>query len=212
MSETKHGKSWVLSIPRLTLAALEHSALEVAPNLLGCILVSCSATDGQITAGMITETEAYGGPNDEASHGYRGKTVRNSSFFLPRGHFYVYRSYGIHHCVNITTGDVLLKKHAEGVLIRALFPVEGIDTMRRRRGKDHTFPISKLTAGPGMVTQALCISIEHDGLPLKNATSLWITQPIRVFIKDAITITPRIGITKSQELNWRFRLQATSTN
>jgi DNA-3-methyladenine glycosylase len=164
---------------------------------------------------MITETEAYGGPNDEASHGFRGKTLRNRSFFLPYGHFYVYRSYGIHYCVNITTGHDdggAPKTYAEGVLVRALLPLDGIKTMRRRRGKDQTFPASKLTAGPGMVTQALGISIEQDGLPLKNATNVWVTQPIKVFIKDDISITTRIGITKSKELNWRFRLKDMSSN
>jgi DNA-3-methyladenine glycosylase len=141
---------------------------------------------------VISEVEAYA-PDDPASHSFRGETSRNTSMFGPAGTLYVYRSYGIHWCANVVTGD---RGDGAAVLIRAGVPVQGIPTMVARRGRgDH------LADGPGKLCQALGISGEHDGLVLDGH------GPIRLEPGDrsvAFTATPRIGITRAVELPWRF--------
>jgi DNA-3-methyladenine glycosylase len=160
---------------------------EVAPDLIGATLL----VDG--VGGRIVEVEAYD-QEDPASHGYRGRTPRTASMFGPAGHAYVYRSYGIHWCLNLVCGDVGV---AEAALIRALEPTAGLDEQRRRRGTDD---LRALCSGPGKLCQALGITREHDGLPLDR-------PPFRlVERKDApeIVTAPRIGITRATELSWRY--------
>ncbi|MBC9031969.1 DNA-3-methyladenine glycosylase [Sphingomonas sp. JC676] len=142
--------------------------------------------------GMIVETEAYDS-NDPASHCFRGRTARNASMFGPPGHAYVYRSYGIHWCLNFvcTTGS--------GVLIRALEPVAGLDRMIERRG---VADVRRLCAGPGRLCQALGIDIGLDGRSLDEppfALSPAERTPM-------ISAGPRIGISKGVETPWRFCL------
>jgi DNA-3-methyladenine glycosylase len=163
------------------------SVHEVAPDLIGVTLL----VDG--VGGRIVEVEAYDG-EDPASHGYRGRTQRNASMFGPPGHAYVYRSYGIHWCLNLVCG-------AEGVpeaaLIRALEPTAGVEKQRRRRGVDAT---RALCSGPGKLCQALAITREHDGLALDRA-------PFRLQERGEapkIATAPRIGITRATELSWRY--------
>jgi DNA-3-methyladenine glycosylase len=169
---------------------LARPVLEVAPELIGAELY----VDG--IGGRIVEVEAYH-HEDPASHGYLGRrTPRNAAMFLPGGHAYVYRSYGIHWCLNAVTGP---EDVAEAVLIRALEPIAGLDAMRERRGLDDP---RQLCSGPGKLCQALRITRVHDGLPLEE-------PPFELRPRAAepeIVTGPRIGISRGQELPWRFAL------
>jgi len=165
------------------------SVHEVAPDLIGVTLL----VDG--VGGKIVEVEAYD-HEDPASHGYRGRTQRNASMFGPPGHAYVYRSYGIHWCLNLVCGE---DGTPEAVLVRALQPTEEIDVQRGRRGVDD---IRALCSGPGKLCQALAITREHDGLALD-------APPFRLEDRDAvpeILTGPRIGISQATEVSWRYAL------
>jgi DNA-3-methyladenine glycosylase len=166
------------------------SVHEVAPDLIGATLL----VDG--VGGPIVEVEAYD-QEDPASHSFRGQTARNAVMFGAPGHAYVYRSYGIHWCLNFTC-DV--EGRAEAVLIRALRPEHGIDVMRARRGVEAE---RALASGPGKLAQALGISGEHDGLPL-DAPPFELRARVEM---PAIATGPRIGITKATELSWRYGLK-----
>jgi DNA-3-methyladenine glycosylase len=173
----------------LTPESFEGDVVAIARELIGATLL----VDG--VGGAIVETEAYD-REDPASHSFSGPTPRNAAMFGPAGHAYVYRSYGIHWCLNFVCGP---KGHGSAVLVRALQPAFGIDTMRRRRGLEDE---RLLCAGPGRLCQALGISREHDGLAL-DAPPFRIeerTEPAR------IVAGPRIGISKGLEAPWRFGL------
>jgi DNA-3-methyladenine glycosylase len=168
------------------------SVHEVAPDLIGVTLL----VDG--VGGRIVEVEAYD-QEDPASHGYRGRTARNESMFGPPGHAYVYRSYGIHWCLNLVCGEAGVP---EAALIRALEPTAGIHEQQLRRGTDD---LRALCSGPGKLCQALGIAREHDGLALDR-------PPFRLREREdvpEITTAPRIGITRAAELSWRY-LEANS--
>jgi DNA-3-methyladenine glycosylase len=165
------------------------SVHEVAPDLIGVTLL----VDG--LGGRIVEVEAYD-QEDPASHGYRGRTARNEAMFGPPGHAYVYRSYGIHWCLNLVCGE---EGVAEAVLVRALEPTSGLEEQRRRRGVED---LRALCSGPGKLCQALGITGEHDGLPLDAAPFL--LEP-RDEAPEIVT-GPRIGITRATELSWRYAL------
>jgi DNA-3-methyladenine glycosylase len=161
----------------------------VAPDLVGVTFLC----DG--VGGVIVEVEAYD-HEDPAAHGYRGRTARNASMFGPPGHAYVYRSYGVHWCVNFVCEE---EGSASAVLIRALEPTHGIDVMRQRREVDD---VRALCSGPGKLTRALGIAGEHDGLPLDR-------PPFELLPRDSepnIAVGPRIGITKAVEQPWRYGL------
>jgi DNA-3-methyladenine glycosylase len=163
------------------------SVHEVAPDLIGVTLL----VDG--VGGRIVEVEAYD-QEDPASHGYRGRTARNEAMFGPPGHAYVYRSYGIHWCLNLVCGE---EGMPEAALIRALEPTAGIDRQRRRRG---VVDLRALCSGPGKLCQALAITRDHDGVPLDRA-------PFRLDERGEvpeILTAPRIGITRATELSWRY--------
>jgi DNA-3-methyladenine glycosylase len=160
---------------------------EVAPKLIGVTLLF----DG--VGGRIVEVEAYD-QEDPASHGYGGRTQRNASMFGPPGHAYVYRSYGIHWCLNLVCDG---EGVASAVLVRALEPTHGLDTMRARRGLQDP---RLLCSGPGRLCQAVGITREHDGLPLDR-------PPFQLRAPDGeveIVAGPRIGITRAAELPWRY--------
>jgi DNA-3-methyladenine glycosylase len=165
------------------------SVHEIAPELIGATLL----VDG--IGGRIVEVEAYD-REDPASHGYRGRTQRNASMFGPPGHAYVYRSYGIHWCLNLVCEDVEVPS---AVLVRALEPTHGLDEMRRRRGLDDP---RALASGPGRLCQALGITREHDGLPLDAPP--FDLRPRREAVE--VVVGPRIGITKAVERPWRYGL------
>jgi DNA-3-methyladenine glycosylase len=163
------------------------SVHEVAPDLIGATLL----VDG--VGGRIVELEAYD-QEDPASHAYRGRTARNAAMFGPPGHAYVYRSYGIHWCLNLVCGG---EGMPEAVLIRALEPTRGVDLQQSRRGVED---VRALCSGPGKLCQALGITREHDGLALDVPP---FRLEARVEIPDIVT-GPRIGITRATELSWRY--------
>jgi DNA-3-methyladenine glycosylase len=162
---------------------------EVARQLIGTTFL----VDG--VGGIIVETEAYD-RTDPASHSHAGPTPRNEVMFGEPGHIYVYRSYGIHWCVNFTCRET---GHGAAVLIRALEPTHGIDTMKARR---KTGNIRLLCAGPGRLCQALAITRDFNGISL-NAASLILSPAL--FPAPVVT-GPRIGISKAIDVPWRFGL------
>jgi DNA-3-methyladenine glycosylase len=162
----------------------------VAPELIGATLLFKGA------GGMIVEVEAYH-HTDPAAHSYRGRTERNAVMFGPPGYAYVYRSYGIHWCLNFVCEAA---GSASAVLIRAMEPTHGLAVMRRRRGvKDERL----LCSGPGRLCEALGITGTHNGLALD--------QPPFILVAPAqpaeIVAGPRIGITKAVEQAWRYGLK-----
>jgi len=143
--------------------------------------------------GRIVEAEAYH-HEDPASHGYRGRTERNAAMFGPPGHAYVYRSYGIHWCLNFVCEE---EGAASAVLIRALEPSYGLDEMRSRREVEDP---RLLCSGPGKLCQALGVTREHDGLPLDRTPF-----ELRPHEDDVdIATGHRIGLTNAAELPWRY--------
>lgn len=179
--------------PRLLHPAdFEADAPEVARALIGATLL----VDG--VGGRIVETEAYD-REDPASHSHRGPTPRNQSMFGPPGHAYVYRSYGLHWCLNLVCREA---GHGAGVLIRAIEPTHGLTRMRERRGVE---TLHRLCAGPGRVGQALGITCALDGRPL-DAPPFEVWQaPSTVRVVSG----PRIGISRAVEVPWRFVLAGT---
>ena len=174
-------------LPREFFARTVH---EVAPDLIGVTLL----VDG--VGGRIVEVEAYD-QEDPASHGFRGRTPRNAVMFGEAGHAYVYRSYGVHWCLNFVCDE---PGRAEAVLIRALEPTAGLERMRERRGVE---PLRALCSGPGKLCQALAVTRAHDGAPLDE-------PPFELHERDEsprIVTGPRIGITKATELSWRYGLE-----
>jgi len=169
---------------------LRRDVHEIAPELIGARLLVAGV------GGTIVEVEAYD-HEDPAAHGYGNRrTARNASMFLPGGHAYVYRSYGIHWCLNLVCGD---EGEASAVLIRALEPTHGLERMRERRGLDD---LRLLCAGPGRLCQALGVTRDHDGLPL-DRPPFELTPRSRPV---GIVRGPRIGITKAVEQPWRYGL------
>ena len=168
-------------------AVVARSVHEVAPELLGVTLL----VDG--VGGDIVQVEAYDALVP-AAHGYRGKTARNAAMFGPPGHAYVYRSYGLHWCLNLVCEA---EGVASAVLLRALAPTHGVDEMRARRGLDDE---RVLCAGPGRLCQALGVTRTHDALPIDE-------PPFQLRERTAepqVVATTRIGITKAADRPWRY--------
>ena len=163
------------------------SVHDVAPELIGVTVL----VDG--IGGPIVEVEAYD-HEDPAAHGFRGRTPRNESMFGPAGQAYVYRSYGVHWCLNLVCEG---EGSAAAVLIRAVEPVHGLEKMRARRRLDDP---RLLCAGPGRLCQALGVTRDHDGLALDEPPFLLLaaTSP-----RDVVA-APRIGISVATERPWRF--------
>ncbi|MFC7737690.1 DNA-3-methyladenine glycosylase [Roseomonas sp. GCM10028921] len=167
----------------------ERPAPELARDLIGTTLLVGGV------GGMVVETEAYT-PEDPASHSFRGPTQRNASMFGPPGHVYVYRSYGLHWCLNLVCGAGAT---GSAVLIRAIRPVRGIEAMRERRGVQAE---KLLCSGPGRLCQALGVTSEMDGLPMDR-------EPFLLLPREAVAEVvsgPRIGISRGVEAVWRFGL------
>ena len=165
-----------------------HPAL-VARDLIGVGLL----VDG--VGGAIVETEAYH-HEDPASHAFNGPTPRNAAMFGPVGRAYVYRSYGLHWCLNLVCGE----SPGSAVLIRALAPEHGVALMQERRGLADPHA---LASGPGKLCQALAVTREHDGLSLDSPPFALIERTG----EPAIVTGPRIGLTKGVETPWRFGLR-----
>ena len=175
---------------RLTKTFFRRSVHEVAPDLIGATLLFNGV------GGRLVEVEAYH-HTDAAAHSFRGPTARNAVMFGPPGYAYVYRSYGIHWCLNLVCEP---KGSASAVLIRALEPTDGLPLMRRRQGMTD---VRLLCAGPGRVCEALGITATHNGLPLDEA-------PFALFARSGdvqVIAGPRIGITKAAEKPWRYGLK-----
>ena len=173
----------------LSTAFFDRSVHEVAPDLIGVTLL----VNG--VGGPIVEVEAYD-PSDPASHAFRGRTLRNAVMFGPPGYAYVYRSYGIHWCLNLVCEE---EGTAAAVLIRALEPVHGVERMQERR---RTAEPRLLASGPGRLCEALGVTGDHDGLPLDRPP--FELRPRTG--KPAIAAAPRIGITRAADYPWRYVL------
>ena len=175
---------------RLTRAFFRRNVLEVAPDLIGVTLL----VDG--VGGRIVEVEAYH-HTEPASHSFNGPTPRNAVMFGPPGYAYVYRSYGIHWCVNFVCEP---KGSAAAVLIRAIEPTTGLPVMRRRRGVADD---RLLCSGPGRVCEALKITRKQNGLALD-------APPFELFARSGaveVVTGPRIGLTKAVDRPWRYGLK-----
>ncbi|MFW6689587.1 DNA-3-methyladenine glycosylase [Streptomyces sp. MAR4 CNX-425] len=179
-------------------ADLAHPAEEVAPRLLGTLL-SHETPEGTVSI-AITETEAYSGSADPASHAYRGRTPRNAVMFGPPGHLYVYRSHGLHWCANVVTGTDGV---ATAVLIRAGRVIKGEDLARERRGGKAESP--RLARGPGNFCQALGITAEHNGTHLLTGGPVTLTEGEPV-PPARIRVGPRVGVSKAHDWQHRFYL------
>jgi DNA-3-methyladenine glycosylase len=173
--------------PRLRKSFFDRSVHDVAPELIGATLL----VDG--VGGIIVEVEAYH-HTEPAAHSYNGQTPRNAVMFGPPGFLYVYRSYGIHWCMNFVCEAA---GSASAVLVRALQPTQGLAAMKRRRG---TIEERQLCSGPGKVCEALGVTRKHNGLPLDKPPF-----ELRARADDFdVAIGVRIGITKAAELPWRY--------
>lgn len=169
-----------------------------APRLLGAVLVSDVGQSSVVV--KINEVEAYRGEDDPASHAFRGKTGRNGSMFERPGTLYVYRSYGVHWCANVSAGP---EGTGWAILFRGGEVIEGLATARARRGRE-----SELANGPGKLCQALGIDGSHDGVDLFDPGSALRLEPGPG--PQMVMATPRVGISKARDLPWRF-IAATST-
>jgi DNA-3-methyladenine glycosylase len=172
---------------RLRRAFFARSVHEVAPDLIGATLL----VDG--VGGLIVEVEAYH-HTEPAAHSFHGPTPRNLVMFGPPGFLYVYRSYGIHWCMNLVCEA---KGSASAVLIRALEPTHGLAAMRRRRGVSDE---RALCSGPGKLTEALGVTIAHNGLALDAPPFALYARTGKVEVVTGL----RIGITKAVDLPWRY--------
>ena len=183
-----------LTTPRLPRQFFVRDPVVLARDLLGRVLFY--KTPEGLLAGRIVETEAYTGEADPASHAFRGRTTRNAVMFGPAGHAYVYFTYGMHHCLNVTAEA---QGTAGAVLLRALEPLAGIEIMRARG--DHG-PESRLLSGPGKVGRAFGLSLVDNGRdftrgPLGLATGAPVPD-------REVAISRRIGISRAVDLPYRF--------
>jgi DNA-3-methyladenine glycosylase len=190
-------------VSRLPREFFAQNTLTVARHLLGAKLVR--TLDGQRLSGLIVECEAYIGQDDTACHASQGRTPRNEVMFGPPGYAYVYFTYGMHWMLNVITGE---QGFPAAVLVRALQPMEGIETMwtlRRKQGNPRNE--RELTNGPARLTQAMAIDKTFNGADLVMGRQLWL-EPGRAFPDETVARGPRIGIKyaaeKDQEAPWRF--------
>lgn len=184
---------------RLDRAFFSRDTLTVARALLGQRLVRL--LDGERLAGRIVEVEAYIGEEDLASHARFGRTRRNAPMYGPPGHAYVYFIYGMHYCLNVVTER---ENFPAAVLIRALEPLEGIATMRARRGR------SEMTNGPARLCQALAIDRRFDGADLCAPDALLFIEEDTAVSDEMVVAGPRIGVRgdeRARSAPWRFYLQ-----
>ena len=190
-------------MPKLTLDFYQREdVLAISRELLGKVL--CTNFHGKLTSGIIIETEAYAGITDRASHAYGGRrTKRTQIMYAPGGIAYVYLCYGIHHLFNVITN---VKGIPHAILIRAIMPKEGLETMVTRRKKE---PSATFTSGPGSLSQAMGITTQHSGISLFG-NRIWIEADGTNYNNEDIIAGSRVGIQYAGEdaANlWRFRIQ-----
>ncbi len=181
----------------------QRPTVSLAKSLLGCVLVS--ETPEGVTAGRIAEVEAYLAKNDPASHAFRGLTAGNEVMFGPPGHAYIYFTYGMHFCLNVSSAP---EGVGEGVLIRALEPLTGINLMEERRRTNNLY---NLCSGPGKLVLAMGITKQLAGHNLTKPPLYILPEKNEMvsgknFDKEVTTST-RIGISKATDLPLRFFLQ-----
>jgi DNA-3-methyladenine glycosylase len=179
---------------RLRKSFFDRDVLVVAPELIGVTFLV--GAEGKACGGLIVEVEAYH-QSEPAAHSYGGPTPRTAVMFGPAGYAYVYRSYGLHWCINFVCEG---EGTASAVLIRAIEPTQGLAAMRRRRGQVED---RRLCAGPGRLTEAMGITQAQNGAALD-------APPFELFARASepeIAIGPRIGITKAADLPWRYGLK-----
>lgn len=174
----------------------ERSSVVVARELLGKVLVK--EEDGLILAGVIVETEAYGGPEDPASHAARGRTKYNWPLWRDPGLAYVYRIYGVHFCLNVVAAEK--RGLGSAVLIRAVEPIEGLEVMMRRRRVGNP---RLLTSGPARLAEAFGIDLSFNGWDLTRGEVLYIAEGREVPDQQVVSTT-RVGISKARDKPWRF--------
>ena len=179
---------------RLARAFFRRDPREVAPELLNKVL---AADDGR--RARIVEVEAYCGPIDPAAHTYRGQTARNASMFGEAGHFYVYFTYGMHWCANVSCGEV---GEGVGVLLRAAEPLAGLDLMYAARAKARRD--RDLCSGPARLAQAFGIDRQQDGIDLVSGKSGFALLDDGVAPPPDPVSGPRIGISRAVEHPWRW--------
>jgi DNA-3-methyladenine glycosylase len=181
---------------KLNRSFYNQSTLKVAKELLGKYLVV--RKNGKLLSGKIVETEAYIGYKDPASHAYRGMTPRNRVMFGDPGHAYVYFTYGMHYCLNLVTEK---KGYPAAVLIRALEPASGIDSMKKRRKQNE---LTDLASGPAKLCQALGVDLKFNGMDLCSDI---------IFVEDRgkvikrIDSSLRIGVMEEKKKKWRFSIK-----
>lgn len=196
LAAAHHGSRASASVP-FDPNLLRGEAWRVARRLLGAQLVDVSGPVPVV--GRIVETEAYC-EGDAASHSARGITPRNRAMFGPGGRSYVYRSYGLHWCINVSCGE---PGEGAAVLLRALEPLDGLEAMRARRGLDAAQD-KQLCRGPGNLARALGIALAHNGLDLLDPAA-----PLRLLAGPPVPAaqvrrSPRVGITRAVDRLWRF--------
>ena len=175
-----------MSLPQAFFA---RPAEVVAPELIGCLLLK-RQVDGELMSGVIVETEAYC-QSEPACHGYRRRTPSNETLFGPPGNWYVYLTYGIHHCVNVVTDR---DNWANGVLLRAVALPAGPP---------------RLAAGPALLARCFGIDRSHNGLPANQKSGLWLAErspELGIITPTNLVQTARIGISQGKELAWRWYL------
>ncbi len=182
---------------RLGRRFYERNTLEVAPQLLGKLLVR--RVDGWELVGRIVEVEAYRGRDDPASHASRGMTPRNQVMFREGGLAYVYFTYGNHYLFNVTTEP---RGRPGAVLVRALEPIAGVEYMMRNRG---TRDPRLLTSGPGRLTKALKIDKRLNGIDLTTSNELFIADD--GYVVERVARSPRIGVSGGTRRKWRFYVE-----
>jgi DNA-3-methyladenine glycosylase len=172
--------------------------LIVAQDILGKILVH-ESEEGEIS-GRIIEVEAYQANIDKAAHSYTGKSERNKSLYLEGGHIYLHKIHN-HICMDIVTG---FREDPNSVLLRSLKPIEGIDIMKKNRGKEE---LTDLTTGPGKLVEALSIPFQYDGYDMcRSDSKVYVVDDGYRVEKESVVRTERVGISKSKELKNRFIL------
>jgi DNA-3-methyladenine glycosylase len=202
-SAQKSARSWSADTEVLPRDFFARPSVQVAPELLGCVIAHETAEG--LVAVMLTEVEAYAGESDPASHAYRGRTARNAVMFGPPGHVYVYFTYGMHFCMNL----VCQREHgASAVLLRAGRVIEGVPLATARRAKHLPRSTPRevdLARGPARLCEALAVDRSHDGADAVDpASPLRVLAAVTPVPAAEISHGPRVGVSRAADVPWRF--------